>query len=324
MTLHNKVMRASTIALALSLSACGGSVVGGGIASIPPPVPAPPTPPPPPPPSPPPPPPAALLQEREFATVGIDRRHAAAAGGALDAGLAADLTGNVEFRYLAAEQAYEILLPGLVAGRLEPPGTHWSRGDLTVSAVRNGNTPGTEQAVVSLYRPTSSDLVLSYTSFGIWDSTVPNPGPHSGLFAFGVPTAAGDVPTAGTGIYDALVEGVTTDDGAGIGGQAHLVFDFGAGTLSGYMDPRYGDFSVWSDGTTYLGRYGFTQTVYSAGSTIFSGKFDVLGSTADSFFQGQFTGPQAAELMARWRAPYRNPVTQEWGTMFGIWAGRKN
>jgi hypothetical protein len=72
-----------------------------------------------------------------------------------------------------------------------------------------------------------------------------------------------------------------------------------------------------------LGEYRFRDTVYSAGNTTFSGKFDVPGSTDDSWFSGYFTGPQASELIASFKAPYLNPFSQLWGTINGVWAADK-
>jgi hypothetical protein len=311
---HQGLRTASTIAMAIALTACGGGGGGSGLVLTPPPVPAPP-PPPPPPPS------IGLTQQRDFATIGIADSFTTGSNGTVQGNLVPDLTGTVEFRYLASEQAYEVVLPGLAPGRLE---TTNSSGNFSGNIVRDGNRPGTQQAALDLFRPGSQNtmLALTYTSFGIWGSGHPNdPGPHTGgFFAYGVPTAAGDVPAAGTGTYTALVEGIAMDGGVGIGGHAQLVFDFGAGTLTGHMQPSY---DTWEESFD-LGRYDFTQTVYSTGGRNFSGRFAVPGSTADSFFEGQFTGPQAAELMARWQAPFKNPYTQQWSTMLGIWVGKKN
>ena len=148
-----------------------------------------------------------------------------------------------------------------------------------------------------------------------------------GQFAFGVPTAEGDVPVTGTATFDTQVWGIgsTPDLGGGtyydVGGSAHLAFDFGAGDLSGYMDATltgpYGSFAA--------PRYDFAETVFSVGSTTFSGSFLVPDSTADSYFTGRFTGPQAAELMGDWKAPFVDTLSGSpiWGTMTGIWIGKR-
>ncbi|HYI43310.1 MAG TPA: hypothetical protein VD768_06785, partial [Sphingomicrobium sp.] len=79
-------------------------------------------------------------------------------------------------------------------------------------------------------------------------------------------------------------------------------------------------------GTTFdAPRYEFADTVFSVGSTTFSGNFAAPGASADSFFSGRFNGPQAAELMAHWRAPFIDTTGQPfiYGTMSGIWIGRR-
>jgi hypothetical protein len=165
-----------------------------------------------------------------------------------------------------------------------------------------------------------AELQLSYTSYASWYlQTGPSSTGEAGLFAFGVPTIAGEVPTTGSGTYTAQVIG---DSASGylITGQAHLLFDFGTGSLSGYMRPKAVDgWGLESD----LGRYDFSQTVFGKGSTTFSGKFAVPGSTASSFFEGRFNGPAAAELMARWSAPLKDPYGEAWSTMQGIWLGKR-
>ena len=93
-----------------------------------------------------------------------------------------------------------------------------------------------------------------------------------------------------------------------------LDFNFGAGTLSGHLDPIL-------DGGS-LGRYDFLNTVYGSGSTIFSGQLSKAGIAQFGTFDGQFTGPNAEELMARWSAPYIDPVTSQQSTMFGVWVGK--
>ncbi|HXG80372.1 MAG TPA: hypothetical protein VNJ05_01070, partial [Sphingomicrobium sp.] len=128
-----------------------------------------------------------------------------------------------------------------------------------------------------------------------------------------------NVPTTGIASYAAQIIGGT---GYSVGGDVRLTFDFGSGSLTGYMHPVMTDAWFQYD----LGQYDFTQTVYGAGSTTFSGKFTVPGggSTADSGFNGRFTGPQAAELMAAWYAPFRDPYTLEWTRMSGVWIGKKD
>jgi hypothetical protein len=153
-------------------------------------------------------------------------------------------------------------------------------------------------------------------------------GTQTGQFAFGLPTAVGDVPKTGSASYDAKVwgQGSTPALQGGqyyeVTGTARLNFDFAAGALNGYMQTSL----TGPTGSFDAPRYDFAQTVYSAGSTTFSGNFLVPGSSADSHFSGQFNGPQAAELMADWRAPFADPTAPSgalWGTMSGVWIGKR-
>jgi len=158
----------------------------------------------------------------------------------------------------------------------------------------------------------------SYTRIGHVDSSADHPG---GSFAFGLSTASGSVPTIGSATYDATIDGHA---GAwDLYGTAFFQFDFGAGTLSGYMDPH-------TNGpmeSPALPRYTFTETVFAPGSTTFSGSFDVKGPTPSSF-KGQFNGPHADELMASFKAPFQDWDAQEnptvWGVMEGVIAGKKH
>ena len=323
MALHRILATAATIALGTALAGCGGSggsAGGSGVVSTPPPV------------VPPPPPAAAappigLTQQGEFATLAVNSSFTTRPDGLVSGDLGSDLSGTIQFRYLGAAQGYEVQLPGLVPGRVETT-SNSANENYSSNIVRNGNTPGTQQAALSLYRPGAGNthFALTYTSYGIWGSGNPSqPGPHTGgYFAYGVPTAAGDVPTSGTGTYNAVVHGITLDSGGtGIGGEARLVFDFAAGTLGGFMRANWTG-NYFNDGSIIeLGQYDFTQTVFGVGSPTFSGRFNVPGSTASSFFEGRLTGPQAAELMARWQAPYLNPATEQWSTMQGVWLGRR-
>ena len=120
----------------------------------------------------------------------------------------------------------------------------------------------------------------------------------SGVFVYGIPTAFGDVPLSGSATYAGSISGLTNSRD-GVWGSVSLTFNFGAGTLAGVMKPEIA--RVWD--AYPLGDYTFRDTVYSTGATNFSGAFQVSGSTAPSSFQGSFTGPGAAELLASWNAP---------------------
>ncbi len=330
---------ASSIALAIGLTACGGGGTGGGgsfVNSTPPPPPA--VPPPPKPPTNPG--PIGLTQAGEFATASYGYLFV---GGADESEpRPAPASSGVTFRYLANEQSYEIGIPGYNPGRLQTQsysGTVCADGTVcnpssTYNAVTDGVSTARQEVGVILLDPEfqgNRPFVLTYTSLGYWDGSLADPEGsnevlgYRGAFAYGIPTMPGDVPASGTATYKAEVEGTAIfDSGTGvaelIGGTANLIFDFGAGTLAGHMEPFITN--GW-DGVS-LGRYNFAETVYSTGATTFSGRFDVPGAAGPSSFEGRFNGPQSAELMARWNAPFIDPLQRGTGIMFGIWVGKKN
>jgi hypothetical protein len=269
----------------LVLTACGGGGGGGNNFTPPPPV------------SPPPPPPSANANPLSAAPLGVTST--------------TDLTtiGSLEdVRWNAQAGAYEVQI-GTVAGKVAPTaaGPYAQGGDLV--AADGSKLPYTIQALTG----------FDYTRLGHIASIAPLEAPT--YFAFGVATPSGSVPTTGTATYDATIDGR-----AGswpVYGTAQFQFDFGAGKLSGYMDPH-------TNGpmeSPALPRYNFTNTVFSAGSTTFSGSFDVAGPTPSSF-HGQFTGPQAQELMATFTAPFldwdANEMPNTWGVMEGVIAGRRH
>jgi hypothetical protein len=127
------------------------------------------------------------------------------------------------------------------------------------------------------------------------------------------------VPVTGSANYSGDIRGLT-DSQLAVWGSIALSFDFGAGTLSGQMKPEYAP--EWDQ--IALGTYTFTNTVYSTGSTNFSGSFaPPSGVSGASSFQGRFNGPGAAELMGSWNAPYKDPVSGDAGTMSGVFGGKK-
>jgi hypothetical protein len=276
-------MLCTTGTLALLLAACGGG--GSGIGSTPvPPIAPTPTPTPSPASA-----PFGVKADTQFPTVG----HA------------------VDIRWNSSAQAYEVRFPD----------EDWERLTLYMSSVGEEHYPASSQYGIGIKTPHQYTKLAS-----IFDNAFGMP---IGRFAFGLPTAAGDVPTTGSATYDAQVWGdansPASTGGSGhyeVSGTAKVDFNFGAGTLSGHMDAKL----AGTTGTFALPRYDFVQTVFSVGSTSFSGSFSVPGSTAGSAFSGQFNGPQAAELMANWKAPFADPAVPSgalWGTMSGVWIGKK-
>ena len=304
--------------LACSLAACGGGGGGGGggnFASTPPP-----------PTGVLPPPHIGLVSSAPFAALAMEHTYSTDATGNQTL-LSGPSPADLQFSYDSATGAYQIALPGFQAGRLANTAYNGSVGQVatsTTSHVTAGSSNALQPVVVMLPVPGSQFSPYTYTSFGDWGETPAGDTIRSaGSFTYGIPTAAGDVPITGSASYGAEIRATMnpgTDSAYWVGGSANLLFDFAAGTLSGSMHPEISDGfnGVFVD----FGIYNFTQTVYSTGSTSFSGKFIVPGLPgADSFFDGMFTGPNASELMARFQAPFS--VGGQQGVISGGWIATK-
>ena len=317
-----------TTMLALATAACGGG--DGGLNSTPPPAPAPSTTPAPTPT------PAAAVPPLPDGPIGLqsDRPFATFSVHTDGWGTIATDADAVEIAYSAADGTYTLTLPEYEEGVLLPSGGNGSFDELgwinlqsTGSDLAIGAGPETQLAYVTLAWPKSSPY--TYTSYGDWSGQLPM-GQNRGVFAYGTPTVEGDVPRIGSASYSGEVWGLTNGEptlsGGEVGpvldvyGTVSLTFDFAAGTLAGEMLPTI--YPEWDP--VSLGRYTFRDTVYSSGSMTFAGAFEVPDSDSPSSFLGRFTGPQAAELMANWRAPFRDPESGGWGTMSGVWIAKKD
>lgn len=313
-------------AAAIALSACGG----GGVQSTPF-VPSPPPPPPPPPPPAPvlPPDHLGLVSSQPFAVLAVGDQYTADSTGSSRTIVSGPAARDMQFSYDAATNTYQIAVPDYASGTLANTSYNGTEGEVatsTTSQVTDGASSTLQPVHVFLPVPTGDPY--KYTSLGYWYGDLAT-GPNGdatfseGIFAYGIPTAAGSMPITGSASYAASIFAMDSALGTSypVLGDAQLSFDFGAGTLSGSMHPQISD--DFDGFFVDYGVYTFKDTVYSTGSTTFSGKFDVPNMpSADSFFDGRFTGPKAAELMARFFAPFHLDSGRE-GTLSGIWIGKK-
>lgn len=290
-------------AISLALGACGGG--GGGETSF-----IPPPPPTPPPVTPPPQTPAqifpAITATTNFAAISMQVTNMSPPT------LTAD---GVSVRYDASTGLYVMGFPGASASPFSlftnytPSDTWWYGQTLGASSV-------------NILKPSNPELQLSYTTLANYD-TGGMGGGQFGWMAFGTATPGGAVPTAGSATYTALVRGSSSDQSMSLQGSATLAFDFAAGTLAGHLDPVQYDLLLFGSFGQSLGRYDFVNTVYSAGSTNFSGKLSNPAVTGTGSFSGQFMGPAAQELMARWSAPYQASGAASTQTLFGVLVGKR-
>ena len=278
------------IAMAFGLAGCGGGG-GGHVATLPPPPPAPP---------PPPPPPTFVLipgaaTSQQFAVEGASH---------LTSGDAPqlDTADQLQVRYDASSNLYEVQLPG---------SDTWS----ALSAISESEAQGGGVRVVTQYGGYQYSNVIQWFADSL----------PSGVEAVGMSTPADGVPVIGTATYTANAIGRTSESAGPalvvpeVAGTMTFNFDFAHGTLAGSalfdLDPEWHDYT--------LGPFTFRDTVYSTGSTSFSGRFDTDVAGLNSF-GGLFTGPNAEELMGNFALPYRSPIDSQIYQAAGAFVGRRN
>ena len=297
------LMSAAGLALSLSLSACGGG--GGSHPEVIPP-------PPPPPPSPPPPPIIeAATTSQVFAGKGATITEAPIAG---DPGTftIAD-NAQLQVRYDAANGNYEVRLPSTSEWLVLAPG----------QSATDYQTAGPNPVYLGLVGDPAASY--RYSALAYWSHPADG---DVGALAFGIPTPSGAVPVTGSANYSGVIAGRSTEFAydylagtsfaGSVQGSISLAFNFGAGSLSGSISP-----TVFTSDLLSLGTIAFTNTVYSSGSNVFSGKFDTDVS-GENAFSGLFTGPAAQELIGNFVLPYRSTNDDKIYQATGAFAGKSN
>ena len=275
------------LAAALTLAGCGG---GGSshVASAPPP--------------PPPPPPAPAIipgvtASQQFAVEGASHHVTG------DAPLL-DNADQLQVRYVQASNSYEVQLP---------QSQTWVAVSYNPSATPPGPPNFTGDGVHLWLRSDG----LQYSRLIEWSGNS-----IFGHEAIGMATPAGGVPVTGSATYTGQILGATSEthltDDMSITGAIALSFNFGAGSLSGHIDPILNvDFTPYA-----LGTLTFTDTVYSTGSTSFAGKF-LTNLAGVNSFSGLFTGPNAQELIGKFAFPYQSPLNGQTHQADGAFVGAK-
>jgi hypothetical protein len=269
-------IRSILLATAFALAGCGGGG-GGGLASIPsPPV----TPTPAPTPAP------AIIPagttSQQFAATGATHSFDGDQTPRLDAG------DQLQVRYVQSSNSYEVQIPQTQS---------WAG----IAYLATNSSPIN-------YAGDTAHLWLrdrgqQYSRLVEWSD---NNSTIYGHEAIGIATPASGVPLTGSASYSGQLLGQTSEyqarlaDDFPVDGSIRLSFNFGIGSLSGSISPNL------HQGYT-IDPLNFRDTVYSTGSTTFSGKFDTNAAGLNSF-SGRFTGPNAQELIGNFAFPYRSPI----------------
>ncbi len=327
MTIHRKCLMASSLALAVSLTACGGGGAPTSLVSAPAPAPAP-APPPAPAPAPAPT-PAASIGAPAIAVVPNAALfpQASISGPTImahsrtvfpllqsvvsisSAGVVADtatINAGATLAFDSSDSSYEIDI------RNSALGVSNVVLNSTPSGVFQADVAGGKHVSLEIADPATSNL--SWTSYGSWDVAMATGARTQAAFVTGYDTPAGAVPTTGTATYAGSVRGEVILPQAGrengvnygsLSGDASLVANFGTGSITGNLVNMVstdfdGNKLPWN--SVSLSGTLFAQNMFSGTSAATSapGNNAALKGTATGTFAGAFFGPRVEELGAVW------------------------
>lgn len=221
--------------------------------------------------------------------------------------------------YDSAAASTTLAVPGFAAGYL-------NAYDADASFVTSALLPGDALGAVTL-RPGPDNLVLALNSASVGDwyprtRVSGGPTPTYGVFAYGIPTPAGDLPTTGgahftlygRAIFDQASEGITPGSFG-----AELDVDFAARTVAGKLVATNNIAGASSPLLASAQTLGLSLTrIASDGS--FAGTLNVPSGTTR--YEGWFAGPQGREVIIRWFAPYSYNGSYT-PTLYGVLAGKR-
>jgi len=215
-------------------------------------------------------------------------------------------SSDLRIRFDASTGHYDVLVDNAGWQGLRPSATYHSTPEHYFSYGPSNNQSFFQVSVVA--KDAAPDN-YQYSSLAVWGKGVGAYWDDASYTAFGVPTGSASMPVNGTATYQGFIQGnsdvlemdylIGAKVAATVHGSVALNFDFAAGTLGGSIHPTLSTFG----GNIDLGSMSFVNTVYSTGSTTFSGNFQTQVSGTNSF-SGLFTGPNAEELIGRWAFPF--------------------
>lgn len=178
---------------------------------------------------------------------------------------------EIQFRWNAAINKYEILAPGYA---------DWSRLEAQQD-LRFDGTPyqfdvfGSDGTKLPFYMPLWVPRHPPPAGGYVGNARIFEINSARAYFAFGIATDPGDVPASGT---------MTCSFGEDEIGTGTVTFDPGARTVSGWVEP------FWGGGV----RYDLVQTSCAPGATTFAATFGTAG-----VLEGRFFGPRAVNIAVR-------------------------
>lgn len=243
----------------------------------------------------------------EYVSVGVASASSLVAADSRLTNISSADANQVHIRYNAGGY-YEIEMPGAAWDRL----VHYKGLSNPTSDNHYFQPASVPQNGGYLIITKSRDKGYSYSEMAAWGTDLVAAAPF-GQVAFGTATPAGAIPVTGSASYAGIISGtadIMSPDNlyggsypAAVEGSIALNFNFAAGTLGGSMSVIINEGMGYTD----LGSFVFADTVYSAGSPNYSGKF-VSSVAGSNYFLGRFTGPNAQETIGAWALPFIYPV----------------
>ena len=295
----NRVLLATSTTLALA--ACGGGGGGGGSGLVS-------TPPPPPPPS---------------GSTAVDIFPSPSTQQFVDFGTGTDL----DIRYNSATGVYEITAGPLPWTKLvDDVGSSQPLGSPNQNFALDSAAQNQSYFMIRAhYASEASDHRYSYSNIATWGASAAVTGSTSiaGLSAFGIPTPAGAVPVTGSASYQGFIEGHSTVEyqydsylvrrtsGAQCRWNSILAADPGGCSSLILHVPEL-----------HAAHADLLNTVFGVGNTNFSGMF-ATGLAGPNSFSGQFTGPNAQELIGHWAFPFLSPIDGALESAEGVWIAKR-
>ena len=334
-----RILRATTFASAIALSACSGGGGGGGVNTMPPatgggttptptpgpspsptpgttPTPSPtPTPAPTPTPTPTPTPANAsmlnLTASQSFANDGAGGNANFPKSGAMPTLAASSKTMTVA--YDASNASYTVTAPGR-SQTFRASDIDAARSTAQVTLYTR-NSGGTEESLTITKPGTSGRFTYQYVAGGYWERIVTGSTSIDGsldAFAYGLPTATAATPRTGTAHYSVDLLGAQLDNTTltGITGSGSLDADFGRGALTVHAELD----TAHTPRTAFSGEARISSTDNSFSGPV---RFSDIGAFSGAM-TGRFYGPGAEEVGASWYASATSPLGQvAAGTIIG-------
>jgi len=173
-------------------------------------------------------------------------------------------------------------------------------GDSTPVISVYEKTSGNKQENLVLFNPgtANTELALTYASYGALQTIVDKGASvdvDTAFFAFGVQTAAADMPRTGTSNYRTKIDGQFSDAGGvyALSGPSSFSANFGAGTFAFNMDLT--GQNVVNGAAKSLGAHSINGSI-SMGNQFSGSGASSGGGTYSTVLGGHFYGPAAAEM----------------------------